>query len=173
MPSIAELQNRPSRPLTGRHILLMLVAFFGVIIGVNAIFITKAVSSFTGEDVKGSYRQGLEYNKTLQSRAAQADLGWRIKTNLVKTNLSTSDDGEHTYILRITDVKGRPLDGLSVEALFKRPTDLAEDQSVSFTDRGNGTYEARIKLLRGQWTLKGMAIFGDVKFMFKDHVIVS
>ena len=73
---MTDTQPKKQRELTGKHVLLMLVAFFGVIIVTNVIFINAAVTSFRGEDVKGSYRQGLEYNETLETRKSEGQLGW-------------------------------------------------------------------------------------------------
>jgi len=70
---------------------------------VNALFITKAVSSFTGEDVKKSYLQGLDYNTTIQTRSAQATLGWNVAANVVEAS-----DQEQRFIVRISDADTLP-----------------------------------------------------------------
>jgi len=159
---------KKKKELTGRHVLLMLIAFFGVTVGVNTIFITKAVSSFSGEDVKGSYRQGLEYNKTLESRSEQAALGWTIKTNLVEEK---SD--KQRLVIRITDSSNLPLTGLSINGVFKRPTDLDKDEQAVFSERGNGIYEINTVLSKGQWTLKAIAASPNQSFRFEDRFVIS
>ena len=55
--------------LKGWHVLLILMAFFGVMFSVNGVFLYHAITSFPGEDVKKSYVQGLNYNDTLAVRA--------------------------------------------------------------------------------------------------------
>ena len=161
------MKPKRNKELTGRHVLFMLIAFFGVTVGVNTIFITKAVSSFTGEDVKGSYRQGLEYNKTIESRSEQAALGWGVMTNFIH-----SETGEQKLVVRITDEENRPISGLSIEGLFKRPTDLAKDTDVAFIERGDGIYEARTVLSKGQWTLKATASSSNNAFRFEDRFVI-
>ena len=157
-----------TKELTGRHVLFMLLAFFGIIVGVNAIFITKAVSSFTGEDVKGSYRQGLEYNKTIQSRSEQASLGWNVMTNVI----SSSEKGQR-FIIRVTNEHNKPIESLSVSGQFKRPTNLAKDEAVNFVERGDGIYEAQINLQKGQWRLKAIADSQDRSFRFENQFVIS
>src|SRR5664279_3002869 len=66
-----------NRVLTGRGVLLWLVAFFGIIFATNAYYITIAVKSFSGEDEQKPYLQGVEYNDTLARRALQKKLDWR------------------------------------------------------------------------------------------------
>ena len=53
---------------------MTLIVFFGIIFSVNGLFLYKSISSFPGEDIKQSYRQGLAYNETLESRAAAKSL---------------------------------------------------------------------------------------------------
>ena len=66
-----------NKTLTGRGVLLWLIAFFGIIFATNAYFIMIAVKTFSGEDEQKPYLQGVEYNDTLARRAAQRRLGWR------------------------------------------------------------------------------------------------
>ena len=165
---IATQKNSQTKQLTGRHVLLMLVAFFGVIISVNIIFITQAVSSFTGEDVKQSYRQGLEYNKTIQTRSEQASLGWNVTTNVI----SSSEKKQH-YIIQMFDEHNLPIQNLDISGTFKRPTNLAKDEEVVFTERGNGIYEAQINLPKGQWQLKASAQSQAKSFRFESLFEIS
>jgi len=159
---------KKKKELTGRHVLFMLIAFFSVTVGVNAIFITKAVSSFSGEDVKGSYRQGLEYNKTIQSRSEQAELGWTVTTNVI-----SSAENAQRFIIRVSNQDDKPIENLTVSGQFNRPTNLANDEAVSFVERGNGIYEAQISLPRGQWRLKASAASQRRSFRFENQFVIS
>ena len=71
------------RELKGWHVLLIMLAFFGVMFSGNGVFLFHAITSFPGEDVKKSYVQGLSFNDTLADRAAQAELGWLAEAGLV------------------------------------------------------------------------------------------
>ena len=63
----------------GRHVLLGLVAFFGLIFLVNGVFIYYALSTFGGGDTSDPYRKGLHYNDTLAEAAREAEQGWDAK----------------------------------------------------------------------------------------------
>ena len=65
--------------LTGVHVLTAILAFFAVIIFVNAIFLTLALRSYPGEHEAKSYMQGLNYNERLAARERQAALGWTME----------------------------------------------------------------------------------------------
>src|SRR5579872_6722158 len=87
-----------NRQLTGRHVLIWFVAFFGVIFATNAYFITVAVQSFRGEDEAKPYLQGIEYNDTLMRRARQRMLGWnasisaaRLRSGVVEVSVGLHD----------------------------------------------------------------------------------
>ena len=56
------------RPLTGRHVLAMVLAFFTVVMGVNAIFAYIAISGFSGIETEDAYVKGLAYNETFGRR---------------------------------------------------------------------------------------------------------
>ena len=49
------------------------IAFFGVMVLVNAIFLYLAVSTFSGGDASNAYRKGLHYNETVEAAKRQAE----------------------------------------------------------------------------------------------------
>lgn len=121
--------------LRGWHVLAMIVGFFAVTIGVNVYFITQAVGTHPGEDVRRSYTQGLDYNDTLDRRAEQADLGWRARVNAV--------DGR--MIVAVEDAAGAPVRGLQLDALLRHRTNTREDCPLVFTEGEGGIYRAPIE----------------------------
>ena len=134
--------------LKGNHVLALLLGFFGVTIAVNAVFVTYALQTFSGEDKPRPYLQGLAYNKTLAEHADQAKLGW---TATIDTGLSARDG---ITKVRIVDRNGVPQDGLTVVVTFRRPTDAAFDRSISLSAIGAGKYEGTAQdLAAGQWDL--------------------
>lgn len=138
--------------LRGRHVLLMLLAFFGAIIAVNVAFALIAVRSFPGEDVRRSYLQGLRYNDTLAERRTQAALGWHASAAL-----SDSADGAMLNVGLATP-DGRPLDGLTLRGELQWPTDSRLDQALAFEPVGAGSYAARLgDLPSGRWRLRARA----------------
>ena len=69
---------KPARPLTGKHVLAMFLAFFGVVIAVNMVMFRVATKSFSGIETDSAYRVGLAYNTELEAARQQAALGWAV-----------------------------------------------------------------------------------------------
>lgn len=134
------------KELTGLHVLALILGFFGVTIGVNAVFITYAYSTFTGEDVPRAYLQGLAYNRTLSERSTQNALAWHMTINLRR-------DADKTLVdVSISDNGGAPQSGLSVKVMLRRPTNAALDQSADLAPTSIGRYQAQLQnVLAGQW----------------------
>ena len=157
------------RPITGRHVLFMLVAFFGIIITTNVIFISLAVKSFPGESQKKSYVQGLQYNETLKARADQARLGWQVQVTQVER-----EESGVSIELRFVRDQNTPLDGLNIEGTLRRPIHDREDQALTFFSIGNGAYRATAtSAAAGRWDLKAFAVdTQDQRFDFNARVVV-
>jgi nitrogen fixation protein FixH len=132
--------------LKGFHVLALILGFFGVTMGVNAVFITYAYSTFAGEDVPRPYLQGLAYNRTLEERSAQNALGWRVTIDVRR-------DAEETLAdVSISDKDGAMQSGLSVAVTLRRPTNAGLDQSAELASAGAGRYQARLqRISAGQW----------------------
>lgn len=157
--------------LTGLHVLIMLLLFFGVMFAVNIFFTFKAVTTFRGEDVKRSYRQGLDYNQTLERRAAQDALGWSVAANL------QSEAEQPVLIVSLDDQAGQGLRGLTIEAVAIHRVDTKHDQALSFKAIGDGRYAAKLGEISGPYTLKANArIEGaaqDAPFYFEHKFTVQ
>lgn len=134
--------------LTGRHVLIMVVAFFGVMILANVIFIRAAVRTFPGVSEEKSYVQGLDYNETLKKRAEQSLLGWTAEIVRVERNADTG-----AIALRLTKNE-TALAGLNVTGVLKRPATDDADQSLIFVAQTDGIYKADIGAFApGVWDL--------------------
>ncbi len=139
-------EGKTVKPLTGRHVLIAIVLFFVFIIGINVVFILLATGSFTGEDVPKAYVQGVDYNRTLEARAAQQELDWRAALDARR-----DDDGKVVITLNMSDTDG-PLERLDVEGILRRPTQAALDRVLTFEAHGQGRYEATVEGLEpGAW----------------------
>lgn len=139
--------------LTGRHVLIGLVVFFGAVIAVNVAFAVAAVRSFPGEDVRRSYLQGLAYNDTLADRRAQEALGWQAAAAF-----RTAEDGGAVLevVLRTSD--GAPLDGAEVNGDLRRAATARFDREFALTPIGGGRYAVDLGVLEtGRWLLRARA----------------
>ena len=136
--------------LTGRHVLIALLAFFGVTIGVNVIFIMKAVGTFSGEVAPNSYIQGLNYNDTLTAHARQRAEGWHADIDTAQLSGNTA-----RIAITIKDKASRPIRGLALQGTLHLPATDRDDKHFAFAETLPGHYEASIAGLRAAlWELE-------------------
>jgi|EndMetStandDraft_5_1072996.scaffolds.fasta_scaffold141560_2 nitrogen fixation protein FixH len=137
-------RSQPTGEFTGRHMLLIMLAFFGVIIGVNVVMATLASTSWTGFVVENSYVASQEFNTRAEQGRAQAALGW--------TSSLTIAGGEIRY--RLTDAAGKSvsLDGVAVQ--LRRPAYAAEDRSLMLTPSNDGEFATLATLGDGLWIIE-------------------
>lgn len=140
--------------IRGVHVAMMMVAFFAVIIALDALFITFAIQSHPGEQVKNSYVLGLEYNKELAKQAEQRTLGWRLDAGLVEDDTA--------FVVRLSDATGKRIEGMNVAVRMHvagvskdlAPVWLAErapgEYAMAATMPGPGRIEAVIAVSRGR-----------------------
>jgi nitrogen fixation protein FixH len=154
--------------LKGWHVLVMSLAFFGVTIAVNVALAVYAIGTFSGEDVAKPYAQGLEYNRTLEARAAQAALGWSATIEAVREN------GGAAISAHIADRDGTAKSALTVEALLRRPTDARLDRTIELVASGDGNYRAvAADLAPGAWDVVIRAKSGDTAFEAERRVVLK
>jgi nitrogen fixation protein FixH len=144
---MSTLQLAPRRGLTGYHVLAMVIAFFAVVIGVDAVFAVMAYRTFSGEVASNPYEAGLAFNRTLAQRRREAALGWSAQ-------VATPRPG--VVALRVKDRAGLPLSRLSVTGVVERPATEAGRQALAFEPAGDGWYAAHADLA-GAWDLRAEA----------------
>jgi nitrogen fixation protein FixH len=121
--------------VTGRTVLVSLLAFFAVVIGVNVVMMTLAISTMPGIEVESPYLAGIKYNSEITAARAQADRGWRMASHIVR-----DADGRAVVTVEARDRSGAPLAGLAMSVRLARPTDARADHAVTLTERSGGTY---------------------------------
>lgn len=132
------------RPLTGRAVLGLFVAGFGIIIAVNIALAVSAVRTFPGLEVANSYVASQDFDVR---RAAQARLGWRVSASYVPGRLT----------LMLTDREGSRLRPADIALRLGRPTEQADDlTAVLDADLG-----ADVALAPGRWRLDVTATAPD------------
>jgi len=129
-----------TRQFTGRHLAIVLVAFFAVVIAVNLLMARYASSSFGGVVVENSYVASQNYNRWLSEARAQQRLGWSAQAD-------RAADGR----VRVT-VEG-PGPGLAVTALARHPLGRQPDRVIAFERSGEGRFVSRDSLPSGRWIL--------------------
>lgn len=154
--------------LKGWHVLLMMLAFFGITIAVNVVFTIYAIGTFSGEDVSKPYLKGLEYNRTLEARATQSALGWSATIDAVREN------GGAAISARIADRDGQAKSALSVEAVLRRPTDARLNRTIALVPAGDGKYRAvAADVAPGAWDVIVRAENGDTAFEAERRVVLK
>lgn len=135
--------NAPKQ-LKGYHVLLWMMAFFGLMFVVNGYFLFYAITTFPGEDVEKSYLQGLDYNSTLSRRAEQAKLGWTSEIGVVGSTLE----------IRAFEGSGLMITGKQVDVVVRRLATTADDQILIATETAPGIYTVDVSALpKGEWEI--------------------
>jgi len=150
------------RELTGRKVLLIAVAFFGVIIAVNVTMATLAVGGFPGLVSDNPYAEAQRFDAELKAERA---LGWRFASDY--------EDGALT--VRVARPDGEPLDGLAVTAVVGRPATLQQDQELGLAPEPGlrGAYATRLALGAGMWRVEIDARRGEDRYHITDEIYVT
>lgn len=131
------------REFTGRHMLMIMLAFFGVIIAVNVVMARFAVTSWTGLVVENSYVASQQFNEKMVAVRTQNDLGWVPKLDIAAGKIT----------LTLIDRIGNPVRMTGGKATFQHPTFEAADWSASLQPSGKGQLSASSAVSPGVWVV--------------------
>jgi nitrogen fixation protein FixH len=134
------------RPLTGRMVLVGLLAFFGVILVADGALIRLATSTFGGVDTRNAYRVGLAFNDELSAATEQDSRHWRVSGAITRV----SGDAATIRVLA-RDRHGAPLSGLAAHAKLAHPADARRDRHFDLQPSGNGIYGGTVNVPPGKW----------------------
>jgi nitrogen fixation protein FixH len=140
-PTAIERNQVPVRRFTGWHMLAIMVAFFGVVIGVNVMMARLALSTFSGEVVENSYVASQRFNGWLAAAKADQALGW--------TATMATTSGVLTVTLH--DRQGQPLAHARLTGIASHPLGSAVQQDLRLRETGAGIYTA--PLPAGRWQI--------------------
>lgn len=128
------------RPFTGRHMLVITVCFFAVVVGVNITMAVISGSSWTGLVVDNSYVASQEYQDKLDAHRVQAAAGW----------VSALDyDGARIRLEVVANGAPVLLDGLRVR--LNRPIGTRDDKLLDLVLQPDGSHMAEVVLGAGMW----------------------
>ena len=139
MQAAPHAKQKQVRILTGRAVLLWLVAFFVVVFAVNAVLVRAAISTFGGVETTSSYKAGLQFGHEVAVVERQDALHWQVSGKLTR-------DGAGQAVLDVTarDADGAPARrfarGCTARASGRRSASITLFRSVRslpacFTDR--------------------------------------
>src|SRR5690554_3490633 len=155
--------NEP-KEFTGRHMLFVMLGFFGVIITVNITMAVLANRSWTGLVVGNTYVASQQFNERTERGKEQMALGWEPVLSVEPGRLAYS----------ITDVNGSPINLDGVTMLVHRPVSAAADTEIVLERSVDGSYAADVTLDDGSWIVEVEAEAG-LEFPYRDvrRILVS
>lgn len=136
---------------TGRHMVLVMVLFFGVIITVNMIMAWQATRSWSGLVVPNTYVASQQFNTKVAAQRAMAASG-------ITGRLSV-DGG--TVTVAISHPDRGPVDVEKVVVNFLRPVGTEQDFTLELARTAPGVYSAGRDVPGGQWIAEVKATDGD------------
>ncbi len=130
-----------TRTFTGRHMTLILVAFFGLVIAINFTMAYFASSTFGGLVVDNSYVASQQYNGWLKKAREEKALGWTLAVRR----------GEADRLDATLNSADAPLRGAMIEATARHPLGQLPDVLLRFRPVDDGRYVSVEKLPAGRW----------------------
>jgi nitrogen fixation protein FixH len=160
--------RRRPRELTGRTVLLCLVAFFAVVAAVNVIMMTAAVTTFSGVETKNAYQAGVSFAREEAAAEAQESRHWRVNSSL------RDEAGGLTRVeLSAQDRAGQPLAGLEATVSMIHPNDRRLDRPVTMQAGAPGRFSGVVRPSPGQWDLViELSRDGERLFRSKERIIL-
>ena len=157
----------PPKELTGGKVLVMLIAFFGLVIVVNFAMVKAAISTFGGVDTKSSYEAGRMFESEVAKAEAQAARDWKVDARL------TPAGQKQELTVSLLDAKGAPVTGVAVKATLAHPIDERNDVAFALSEASPGVYHGQALVPGGVWELNLLVVRGaEQLFLSKNRVIV-
>lgn len=141
-------QKKKPREVTGRSVLIWLVAFFGVVIFVNGVMVRVATSTFGGVETESSYKAGLGFKQDIVRSRAQDDLHWKVEGKLAR-----DAEGLALVEIAVRDSRGEAPGGLALGARLVHPTDRRLDHEFTVVKVAPGQFRGSAEAAAGQWDL--------------------
>ena len=165
-----QIESSPSatrgRELSGRAVLIMLVAFFAVVVAVNGVMVYAATSTFGGVETESSYKAGLAFKNELTAARAQDAQGWQVSGKVTR-------DAQRQAEIVVTVQGPAAWSPLSAQAHFAHPTDARHDRTVLVRPEGPGRLRGRADVPPGQWDLLVDLYHGsDRVFRSKNRIVL-
>lgn len=129
---------------TGRHMLIIMIAFFGTIITVNITMAVMASRSWTGMVVENTYVASQEFNTRTAEARAQEALGWT-------SNLEVADG---TVTWRLQDAQNTALHPEGGVIRFHHPAFDAADLEARLEPQPDGALVAQVEAADGVWIVE-------------------
>ncbi len=144
---------------TGRHLLAIMLVFFGTVIAANVTMASYALGTFGGVVVDNSYVASQRYNSWLKAAASQKELGWHAAASI---------DTSGRLHIAPTDAAGQPL-AARIIVVARHPLGRVPDRRIALRQAGNDQI-ADQALPSGRWLLHIEVIAAGHSARFEDEV---
>lgn len=143
--TLPSVRRQGASVLTGRHVLIAVLLFFGVIFAVNGVLLWQAIATHSGLVANEPYRKGLEYNQRIDADERQQTLGWSEVVTI------HARDG---VAVTLTDQAGQPVSRMVLTGTIGRPSTVRHDVALRFEEPTPGRYVATVSGLEpGAWLI--------------------
>jgi len=132
-PTALPTARRQPEGITGRHVLIAFLSFFGVIFAANGVLLWQALGTHSGLVANEPYRKGLAYNQRIAAEEAQKALGWVDTIAL---------DASGRTVATFAGSDGAPVSGLTVSVQIGRGASASHDQRLALVEETPGRYVA-------------------------------
>ncbi len=140
-----------AKEFTGRHMLIIMVLFFGTIIAVNLTMATLANTTWSGLVVKNSYVASQQFNEKVEAAKAQSALGW--------TPVLGFSEGLITF-----QMQGKSGDKIELErvtVVLRHPVGESADRHLTLVRQPDGSFTTTDRVPDGVWTVETTAVPPD------------
>jgi nitrogen fixation protein FixH len=141
--------RRPSTfRLQGWHVLAILLGFFGVVGGVNAVMLRMALTTMPGLDARNGYDESQRYNRRITDAEAMDARGLKVSAELGRAGTGAE------LQIGVQARDGAPLAGAHVSARLEHPAIRSRDLTLELIEYAPGRYAARVDdIAAGGWTM--------------------
>ncbi len=130
------------REFTGKHMLAIMLAFFGVVLAANMTMVYFAQSSWTGLVVKNSYVASQVFNEKTAALVASESADVHPVVSFAAGTLQVT----------LRTRAGEAVSAHGVKVTLGRPSHEGEDRTVELLQNGPGVFGIAQSLGAGQWT---------------------
>jgi nitrogen fixation protein FixH len=141
------MKQAPVKEFTGRHMLIIMLLFFGTIIAVNVTMATLANTSWSGLVVKNSYVASQQFNEKVLAARAQKALGWTPIVAFKAGLISFQMNGK----------SGEPIPLERVNVVLRHPVGEKADRRLSLQRQPDGSFASDELVLDGAWIVETTA----------------
>lgn len=171
--SVTKPKKDWSQPWKNPFVIFWLVILITVL-AVNFFMVSMAIVTNPGLVNNNPYKHGVNYEKVLEERKAQALLGWKLE--VVWPELKEGKPA--TVQISVTDKTSAPISAERVELYAYRPSDLKEDfvlrlrpsdkagvftAEVTFAKKGHWDWVAEAQLGQDKMNLGGSLSVADAE----------